>query len=148
MSSIGEYSFEECPNLKTVITHAATYADTWAMEKGLTVNYFHYYDDWKLSKVPTCFVEGQETRQCSYCGETEYRELEKLVHQYGDWLVVKGSKLIPPIVSQKTCGLCGDVQIQEDWSYRWISILCICMGSVVLAAGIVTGIVILRRKRK
>ena len=50
--------------------------------------------------------------------------------------MVSGSKLIPPIVKEKTCVHCADVQSTEDWSYVWVTII-----AVVALIGILIGVI-------
>ncbi len=38
----------------------------------------HNYSDWTTTKEPTTEAEGQQTRTCSRCGETETRSVDKL----------------------------------------------------------------------
>ncbi len=40
----------------------------------------HQWSEWKTTTKPSCTTEGEETRQCSVCQETETRKLEKTAH--------------------------------------------------------------------
>ena len=59
-----------------------------------------------------------------------------MTHDYSDYIVVSGNKLIPPIVREKTCNLCDDVQTYEDWSNVWITIV-----AGIAIVGVIIGLV-------
>ncbi len=40
----------------------------------------HNFNDWHQTKAPTCLEKGEEKRECSVCGKTETREVNKLDH--------------------------------------------------------------------
>lgn len=40
----------------------------------------HQWGEWKTTTKPSCTTEGEETRQCKNCQETETRKLEKTAH--------------------------------------------------------------------
>lgn len=40
----------------------------------------HQWGAWETTKAPTCTAEGEETRTCTVCGETETRTAEKAAH--------------------------------------------------------------------
>lgn len=40
----------------------------------------HQFNDWHLTKAPTCMEEGEEQHECSVCGKTETHKLDKLDH--------------------------------------------------------------------
>lgn len=40
----------------------------------------HQWSEWKTTTTPSCTTEGEETRQCKNCQETETRKLEKTAH--------------------------------------------------------------------
>lgn len=84
----------------------------------------HTWLDWTTDKNATCLEAGEKSRACSLCGFEEKETVEQLTHQYCPLEVVSGSKLIPPIVKEKTCKLCGDVQQIKDWSFVWVPIVC------------------------
>ena len=44
----------------------------------------HQWSEWKTTTKPSCTTEGEETRQCSVCQETETRKLEKTDHDWSD----------------------------------------------------------------
>ena len=40
----------------------------------------HQFNDWQLTKAPTCMEKGEEKRECKVCGKPETREVDKLDH--------------------------------------------------------------------
>ena len=104
----------------------------------------HTWQEWETTANATCFDAGEKKRICLICGFEEKETVEQLIHQYGSLEVVSGSKLIPPIVKEKTCSYCGSVEQIKDWSYVWVPIVC---GVVALFAvfGIVNYVRILKK---
>lgn len=47
----------------------------------------HQWGEWKITTKPSCTTEGEETRQCSVCQETETRKLEKTDHDWSEWKI-------------------------------------------------------------
>ena len=45
----------------------------------------HQWSEWKTTTKPSCTHEGEETRQCKNCQETETRKLEKTSHDWSEW---------------------------------------------------------------
>ena len=60
-----------------------------------------------------------------------------LPHAFGAWEQVSGSKLIPPIVSEQTCSVCGHIAQEKDWSYVWLPIL-IVLAAIALLVGVIS----------
>lgn len=40
----------------------------------------HQFNDWHQTKAPTCLEKGEEQHECTVCGKTETREVDKLDH--------------------------------------------------------------------
>ena len=45
----------------------------------------HQWGEWKTTTPASCTHEGEETRQCSVCQETETRKLKKTDHDWSEW---------------------------------------------------------------
>ena len=45
----------------------------------------HQWSEWKTTTQASCTHEGEETRQCSVCQETETRKLKKTDHDWSEW---------------------------------------------------------------
>ena len=81
------------------------------------------------------------------CGDIEEQQIEQLTHEYGEWIVISGSKLIPPIVREKTCELCGNIETVKDWSNIWITIL-VGIALIGVTIGIINYIVSIKKAQK
>lgn len=73
----------------------------------------------------TCTQTGKQHYTCSVCNNVVYEDVDIISHKYGEWKTISGNKLIPPIVMEKSCELCGDAQSQKDWSNVWITIVAV-----------------------
>lgn len=83
----------------------------------------HDWTKWETTIAATCYVSGESQRFCTHCQKTEQMVIEQLSHNYGDMVVISGSKLIPPIVKERVCEFCHDAEYFEDWSYVWVTVL-------------------------
>lgn len=83
-------------------------------------------------KTATCEENGEEQEVCKICKKVTTYKIDKLPHSYGEAVVVSGSKIIPPIVTEQECAKCGEVLRTEDWSYVWIPIVAavVLLGSI------------------
>ena len=97
----------------------------------------HSSDNWEIEKEATCENDGKRRGTCQVCGEYVLEAIPMLDHAYGEWQTLSGNKLIPPIVREKTCSLCNDVQIHKDWSNIWILILIIVV-VVAITIGVIS----------
>ena len=94
------------------------------------------YGEWTSVEVAKCGQAGVEQHICNLCGHAENREIDALDHSYGDYEIVSGSKLIPPIIKERKCGFCGGVDRIEDWSYVWVTVL-----AGIAAIGVIIGLI-------
>jgi len=76
----------------------------------------HICADWRVSKEATCESSGLRHGTCTVCKESVTENLPQLEHNFGEWRVVSGSKLFPPVKSERRCSLCGKPEVAEDWS--------------------------------
>ena len=63
----------------------------------------HEWGAWVQTKTPTETTEGEETRTCTTCGETETRSIAKHVHDWGDWTVTTPATCTTTGVETRTC---------------------------------------------
>ncbi len=75
----------------------------------------HIWDEWIVTAEPTYTCEGEETRECTLCHETQTRVIPVLVctHEWGGWIVtvepeigVEGSEI-------RNCTLCGESETRK-----------------------------------
>ena len=50
------------------------------------VQTIHYYGDWKVTKEPSCYAEGEKQRVCVNCGAVETAPVEKIPHVFGEYV--------------------------------------------------------------
>jgi len=94
----------------------------------------HEWGEWVQTKAPTETEEGEETRTCATCGETETRPIAKLpptpthVHDWGDWTVTTPSTCATEGVETRVCKIDGTVETRpiaidpnaHDWG-NWVT---------------------------
>lgn len=92
-----------------------------------------------------CYASGVSERYCDKCGDKEQQTIEQLTHNYGEYIVVSGNRLIPPIFREKTYSLCNDVQTYKDWSNVGITVL-IGVALIGVVAGLVNYIKAIKKR--
>lgn len=85
---------------------------------------------------PTCTKSGQAEGVCAICSNAVKTTIDPLPHAFSEYIIVSGNKLIPPIVKEKTCSVCGLVETHNDWSNVWITAL-VGIGAIGLLIGFI-----------
>ena len=73
-------------------------------------------EEYTIDKEASCTEDGSESIHCIVCGEIREgsaRPIEKLVHTYGSWEVVKAATCTEAGNRKKTCTACGDTVTEE-----------------------------------
>ncbi len=73
----------------------------------------HDWGEWEETTEPGCTEEGEETRVCARCGETETRPVAALGHHYED--VVNDPTCTEGGCTVHTCSRCGD-SYEDDYT--------------------------------
>ncbi len=111
-----------------------------------TVHDEHEEPQLRITTKPTCTSTGVQEEYCPRCNDVlDTTELEILAHNYGEVTILSGSKIIPPIVKERTCMDCGHVESIKDWSYVWVPIL-ILIGAVGIAFAVLNYVKAFRKK--
>ena len=82
----------------------------------------HSFGEWTLTLEPTCTAEGEETRVCAACGETETRAVEAHGHDWSEWKLSKENSDTEAGVETRVCAICYEVEARviepngHDWS--------------------------------
>lgn len=75
----------------------------------------HTFTEWKEKTKASCTQEGLEARQCEVCGEEETREIPKLSHKAGSWVVIKQATVKESGVRVRKCQYCGEELQRESF---------------------------------
>ncbi|MBR5447805.1 MAG: PPC domain-containing protein [Clostridia bacterium] len=97
----------------------------------------HDLGAWIAVNPATCNGEGTEQRSCSHCSYKEEQTVAQLNHRFGDWENISGNIIIPPIVREHDCELCGITETVKDWGYVWVTVI-----AAVLIVGIIIGVIV------
>ncbi len=67
---------------------------------------------WTTVIQPSCTQEGLRTGKCDGCDEEFSEKIDMLPHEYGDWLVLKGSTCQEEGSRQRTCSVCQHTETE------------------------------------
>lgn len=94
--------------------------------------------EWEVVDAATCDKEGTQIKSCTVCGEQMEEEvIPTTEHDYGDWSTISGSVWNNPIVKERTCSICGDVQHTESNATSWVKPLVLVLFLIVIGGGAV-----------
>ena len=100
--------------------------------------------EWEVDTEPRCDAEGLQVKKCTVCGEVcEEEAIPTVDHTYGSWEKISGSVWNNPIVKERTCSVCGDVEHVESNSTSWLKPLVIVI-FVIIFGGLAVIIVTLK----
>lgn len=66
----------------------------------------HDWGEWKTTTPASCTHEGEETRQCKNCKETESRTLAKTAHNWGEWKTTTPANCTTEGKEVRQCKVC------------------------------------------
>ena len=90
-------------------TYTCTVCNNYSIVKNYVPKLGHVYsNDYKIVIEPTCHSTGSKARYCVNCGsfeqdKSQYIELPKLAHTYGEWVVVTAPTCDTNGVRVRTC---------------------------------------------
>ncbi len=88
--------------------------------------------EWVITKEATCDHEGERVQYCEICGEpTSIEVIPTTEHDYGKWETIDGSIWNNPIVKERTCSICGDVEHVESSPTSWLKPLVIVLFIII-----------------
>lgn len=72
----------------------------------------HVFGEWTVTVEPTYTTEGEETRECTLCGEKETRVLPVIVcdHIWGEWTITVEPTYKTEGEETRCCTLCGETE--------------------------------------
>lgn len=93
--------------------------------------------NWVVNQEVDCESNGERIQKCSVCGKVAKVEVtESEGHIYGDFTIISGNKLIPPIVKERKCDVCRNIETVTDWSYIWVTVV-----ACIVTVGVVIGLI-------
>lgn len=100
--------------------------------------------EWTITREARCDAEGEQVQYCTICNEVGLAEaIPTTEHDYGKWATISGSVWNNPIVKERTCSICGDVEHVESNSTSWLKPLVIVL-FVIIFGGLAVIIVTLK----
>lgn len=100
--------------------------------------------EWVITQEATCTTEGKQVQYCSVCGAVASTEtISTTEHDYGDWTTISGSIWSNPIVKERTCSICGNVETVERNPTSWLKPLIIVL-FIIIFGGLAVIIVTLK----
>lgn len=79
----------------------------------VTVEIGHAWGEWTVTKEATCTEDGEETRTCALCDETETRTIPATGHSFGEWTVTTNPDCFHTGVETRICEICGEIETRE-----------------------------------
>ena len=73
----------------------------------------HQWGEWKTTTPASCTHEGEETRQCSVCQETETRKLEKTDHAWSEWKITTKPSCTTEGEEVRQCKNCQETETRK-----------------------------------
>lgn len=73
----------------------------------------HQWGEWKTTTPASCTHEGEETRQCSVCQETETRKLEKTDHDWSEWKITTKPSCTTEGEETRQCSVCQETETRK-----------------------------------
>ncbi len=79
--------------------------------------------EWTVVTPKTCTSDGEESRKCTNCGETETRVIPAS-HNFGEWIIKEATCTVDG-EKKRTCIDCGETEIEvidadHDWKIKCI----------------------------
>lgn len=100
--------------------------------------------EWTITREARCDAEGKQVQYCTICNAIGLTEaIPTTEHDYGKWTTISGSVWNNPIVKERTCSICGDVEHVESNSTSWLKPLVIVL-FVIIFGGLAVIIVTLK----
>lgn len=79
----------------------------------VTVVHIHNWDNWKVTKKPSCVEKGTETRTCSECKTNDERDIAKTNHTFGKWGLVKKATCEEHGQEKRVCDVCHAAETKK-----------------------------------
>lgn len=73
----------------------------------------HQWGEWKTTTPASCTHEGEETRQCKNCQETETRKLKKTGHDWSEWKITTKPSCTHEGEETRQCKNCQETETRK-----------------------------------
>lgn len=73
----------------------------------------HQWGEWKTTTPASCTHEGEETRQCKNCQETETRKLKKTDHDWSEWKTTTKPSCTTEGEETRQCKNCQETETRK-----------------------------------
>ena len=70
----------------------------------------HNYGDWQLYAEGNCIAPAEEYRECSRCGDRQWRNGDYGDHKWGEWERVKEPTYTEEGIEERVCSVCAKVE--------------------------------------
>ena len=99
-----------CDNPNVVCASASEIRITGVKDNSGTVEppHEHEWSDWTVTKDATCTEDGEKTRTCGTCGETETEVIPALGHDWNEDGTCNNCGAVKPTESEKITGITGE----------------------------------------
>ncbi len=88
--------------------------------------------EWVVTVEASCYATGVQVQYCEKCGKTVLEErIPVTEHEYGKWHTIHGSVWNNPIVKNRTCSICGDIEQVVSNSTAWVKPVVIALIIIV-----------------
>ena len=81
-----------------------------AQQSELPTKHSHSWGIWTITKNATCTEQGEETRECTACGEKETRNLAATGHNWKKWYISKNATCTEQGEETRECDSCEKKQ--------------------------------------
>lgn len=118
----------------------------------------HNFDAWQTEKQATCTEDGIAIRLCKVCNESESDILSHTGHRFSEGVITQENPETESAIKTSTCTICGEIKQEEISSYLEIQgdidmtnsnvfLVVIAIGVIVIIAGVVTSIILIKKKK-
>ncbi len=115
VTNIANNAFNGCADTVTVKALCTSYANQYAIARGIKTELTHISNSWKQTLAPTCLDKGSKQLVCDGCGLVyETSEIDALGHNYDDGVVTTKATCTTDGVVTFTCTRdnCGESYTQ------------------------------------
>ena len=111
---ISDHAFDYCTTATicaqsadgTTAAYASSHNMTFNLCSGHGLTHQHVFGEWVITTAATCTTDGEKTRTCSTCGDTETETIPAPGHDFGEWIVTTEPTYTEEGTKTRTCSRC------------------------------------------